>query len=127
METGYNEATPDVDELLQEVNADPAIPVRQQGPVLTQELPSKRAQGAMDVVPISRWTSLLPATPKRKCSVLISTDNPFYFSFTGTGTTGILWPANVPLVMGHTEQVQVMSAHATDTATISHFTELWAD
>lgn len=127
METGRTDPTPDLDDLLQEDVQVLAVPVRVEGKVLTHELPAVRVQMATDVVPISTWTSLLPETPKRKQCVLISTDKAFYVSATGTGITGMLWPANVVLILTHCQKVYVMSADAALPATISHVSELFAD
>jgi hypothetical protein len=127
VETGATEPTPDLDELLQEEPAMLTVPVRVDGLVTAHELPARRAQCATDVVPIAAWTPLLPETPKRKRTTLLSTDKPFYVSPSGTGVAGMLWPANVPLYWRSVAKVYVMSADAALPATISHLTELWAD
>lgn len=127
MEIGTTDPAPDLDDLLQEEVQVPTVPVRIEGQVLTHELPTRRAQMKTDVVPITTWTALLPETVKRKRLVLLSSDSPFYVSTDGTGTTGMIWPANVPLTLTHTQKIYVMSAHAANTAMISHVSELWAD
>jgi hypothetical protein len=125
METGAVDPTPELEDLLQESPALPSVPVRGEGAFLVTVLPARRVQCATDVVPASGWTPLLPETPKRSRSVLISTDKAFLVSSTGTGT-GMLWPASVPYEIRHTQRVYVMSADPAG-ATISHHTELWAD
>lgn len=127
METGATEATPDLDELLQEEPAMPTIPVRGEGLFTTHELPARRVQCATDAVPIAVWTSLLHETAKRKVTTVISTDKPFYVSPSGTGVTGMIWPANVPLYWRNASKLYVMSADPATVATISHMSELWAD
>lgn len=117
--------TPDLDELFQEDPAGLTVPVRTEGIVLTQGVPSRRVQAATDVIPAGAWTALLPGTPKRSRTVLLSTDKAFRYSPKGTGT-GMLWPANLPLEIRNTEPAYVMSDDPAG-ATISHFTELWAD
>lgn len=128
METGAAaEASPDLDEVLQEEPAHlTAVPVTVLGPVQSHDLPARRAQLKADVVAAGSWTHLCPETLKRKQVLLISTDKAFYVSTDGTGSTGFLWPANVPLVMTHTQKIYVMSADPAG-STISHCSELWAD
>lgn len=125
-EMGAVDPTPELDELLQEDPAGLTVPVRGEGVFLTQALPARRVQCATDLIPAGQWTALLPATPKRSRAVLIATDKAFQVSAKGTGTSGMVWPLNVPLEVRHTEAVYIMS---TDPAgsTVSHFTELWAD
>jgi hypothetical protein len=126
MESGRTEATPDLEDVLQELPAMVTVPVKVEGQVLAHELPAKRVQTATDVIPAATWTPLLPETPKRKRTVLLSTDKPFYVSQTGAGS-GMLWPANVPLEWRGVAKVYVMSADAALPATLSHMSELWAD
>lgn len=126
METGKTEATPGLDDLLQEVPEMVTVPVRVEGFVQAHELPSRRVQCATDAIPALSWTPLLPETPKRKLTTLLSTDKPFYVSTTSAGA-GMLWPANMPLYWRNTAKVYVMSADAVLPATLSHMTELWAD
>jgi hypothetical protein len=116
-----------VEDLYQEPPQLVAVPVKGEGAFLTHALPAKRVQAATDAVPVAAWTPLLPETPKRHRTVLLSTDKPFYYSPTGTGSTGMLWPANQPLYLFNVAKVYVMSADATLPATISHLSELWAD
>jgi hypothetical protein len=60
--------------------------------------------------------------------VIISLDKPFYVSSSGTGATGMQWPALVPLTVTHQAKVFVMSADSgLAAATISHLSEFWAD
>lgn len=126
MEIGSTPPDPvDLDDLLQEPAQVPAVPVRTEGSVLTHELPAKRVQLATDVVPQGSWTPLLPETAKRKRACLLSTDQSFYVSTTGAGT-GMLWPANQPLIFVHTQKIYVQSANVAG-STISHYSELWAD
>lgn len=127
MEKGTVDATPDLEDVLQEDPRMMTVPVRTEGQVLTHELPCTRALMATDVVPIATWTSLLPGSLKRKVATLISLDKPFYVSTSGTGVTGMQWPALIPLVLRNAERVYVMSADAAVSATISHVSELWAD
>jgi hypothetical protein len=125
MELGTTEATPDLDELLQEEPLGVTVPVRGEGTFLTQALPARRVQAATDLIPAGSWTALLPGTPKRSRTILLSTDKAFRVSPNGTGL-GMLWPASVPLELRHTEPVYVMADDPAG-ATVSHLTELWAD
>lgn len=125
METGAVGATPDLDDLNQEDPAGVTVPVRVEGVALVTQVPARRVQCVTDLVPVGQWTPLLPETPKRARSVLISTDKAFYVSAQGVGV-GMLWPANIPLDIRHTQKVYVMSADPAG-STVSHYSELWAD
>jgi hypothetical protein len=126
METGRTAATPELEDVLQEVPALPTVPVRIEGQATVHELPAKRVQVATDLVPALAWTPLLPEMPKRKRTVLLSTDKAFYVSTTGAGA-GMLWPALVPLDWRSVAKVYVQSADPAAPVTLSHMTELWAD
>jgi hypothetical protein len=119
--------SPEIEDVYQEEPSPfSTVPVHIEGPVQVHELPARRAQMKTDVVSNSGWTPLLPETPKRKRLVMISTDKSFYLSIDGTGVSGFLWPANVALVLEHTQRVYAMSADPAG-STISHCSELWAD
>lgn len=126
METGSVDPTPELEELLQEEPAAVSVPVHGVGTFLTSELPARRAQPFTDFVSQAvGWVPLLPATPKRKLTTLLSTDKSFYVSTRGQGT-GMLWPANQPLYWRTTEALYVMTADPAG-STISHLTELGSD
>lgn len=126
MEQGTTDPTPDLDDLYQEETEAVSVPVRGEGAFLVQQLPARKAQYGTDTVPGTVWTDLLPATPKRARATLVS-DAAFYVNTTGTGG-GMLWPANVPYELRHTERVYVRAAGADPAvATIGHASELWAD
>lgn len=125
MERGTVDPTPDLDELQQAEVSYPTVPVRGEGTFLVQQLPARRVQEATDLIPAGAWTPILPGTPKRARTVLLSTDTDFRYSSNGTGS-GMLWPVGLPLELRHAERIYVMSDDPAG-STVSHFTELWAD
>jgi len=121
------EPHPNLDEVMQRPESPVAVPVKHDGPIQTHELPSRF--GTIGNITASTTPyPILAADRARKRAVLIATDNPFIVLLNNTvvGTnTYALWPINVPLEIRHSDKVWV--ATTTGNATISYFTENWAD
>lgn len=115
-----------------------AILVRHDGPIQSHELPARCGAHSLDVVPTTgapggaQPVQISGRDMRRKRLVIISTDKPFYFGDTMSGVQQgkiSIWPANVPLVVLHSDAIWVLcaSTNTADVATISSFTENWAD
>lgn len=119
---------PDLPEVLQrpEEPATLTVPVQHDGPVHTQELPS-RLGTAFTIFATTAPQVAVNGSPLRKKATLISTDSAFLIlprrANIGTGT-GAPWPANIPFV--YTAESELSVATTTGTATISVITEDWA-
>lgn len=116
----------------------PVVPVRHEGPVRTQSLPSRLGSARTFKVPAARAiaahnagdiTGRVNADPRRRRCVLLSTDQPFFYGSKQEvveGGTGALWPINVPLVIEHCEEFYLASQNAAG-STITMIIECWSN
>ena len=134
------EAVPQaVDEINQQPITPLALVVKHDGPIQTQELPARHGAHGTEILPAPGATGgaqpvmITGRNPKRKRIVLISIDKPFIVSASAGGVQktagGTVWPANVPLVIGHKEQLYALCFSVTpaDVATVGWYEEDWAD
>jgi hypothetical protein len=116
---------PMLDELQQREPTMAAVPVRQDGPVTTHELPA-RAGTVFDFALTPEWQMVLPADPKRKRVLLVSaTDWEVSHSGGSAGRGGAYWPAKVPLEWRNTSAIY--ASVLTGTGLLSVIPEEWAD
>lgn len=107
-----------------------ALPVRIEGPVQTQAMPTV-ASGSRNVTINAAGTSVLVGTnDPRRASLTIITNQPTYISTTPAQTdqgTAALIPANIGVVLTHRQNVYV-SGPATNTypMTVAVLQESWA-
>lgn len=119
--------TPDVPDVLQE--PEPLVlpvPVKHDGPILSQELPALLGT-ATQYVAGTQPQVVLNASRFRKRATLISTDNPFLIVYQRNNVVPAAcatWPANVPFI--YTAQSELSVATASGTAAVSVVTEDWA-
>lgn len=127
----YAGETP-ADEVMQDVSPDvPTVPVRIDEPVRTHELPRISGGAWTDQVDTS-GKRLLAADPKRSCATILALDQDVYIGMDQASVSaasmanpsGAQWPANVPLVIQHCDEVWV-SSQASTTA-VSVLVERWA-
>lgn len=127
---GVLPAEPDIAEVEQEqyLPDASAVLVTHNGPVMTHELPA-RAGAAFGMIVGTSATSLLGSDLKRKRTILIATDKPFYYMINEVSNpnsaSAALWPINVPLELRNGSAVYAACASATptDVSTISIITE----
>jgi hypothetical protein len=123
------QSTPDLEDVQQQESEGLRVPVRLDGPVRVQVLPSRHgvsrsyASKATDPEPIP----LLGGDDRRRRATLVAIGDAMYVGPREDVKSGAaaLWPDGVPLVIEHTEQVYARAA--SDTATISVIAENWAD
>ena len=103
-----------------------AVIVQHNGPVMTHALPA-RAGAAFSMIADTTSNFILGRDLKRKRAILLSTDNPFYYSSRElsvvNSASAALWPINVPLELLHGDSVYVACATANKTSTIAVVTE----
>lgn len=128
-----NESTPDLDELQQDEEDRPiVVPVRlieAESPVRVQLLPSRHGvsrsftTSATDAEP----TPLLGGDLRRRRATIVAIGADIYVGDREMvkSAQAARWPAGIPLVIEHTEQVYARAA--TTTATVSVISENWAD
>lgn len=119
---------PDVDEVLQaETTPEPAVLVRTETPIRTQELPHK-AGGTLTKTVGTTPVRLLAADHRRARAEIISIGQNMYFAYSQASAQDTsrmaLWPAGTPKVITTLTEVWVCSA--TSTTSVSASTELWA-
>lgn len=117
------EVTPGLDELLQEAPQLATVPVRVDGAVLTQELPSRYVWTTTYAGVVTTFEKIADATEKRKVIRLVSLDAAMWVK--SGGQSGAVWPANVPCVLTHTQEILVRAD--TGTTRIGVIAEFWAD
>lgn len=101
----------------------PAIPVHVDGPVQTQEVPSR--VGVMVGITITTTAEQLAGPDlRRKKLTLLARDADFFFGTTRTQISA-WWPAGVPLPITHSGSVFV--AADTTSTLLTMVTEGWAD
>lgn len=124
-----DESTPELEDLQQLPEEHIKVPVRVVDPVQVQQLPSRHGvsrsfgTAATDGEPVP----LLGADLRRRRAVIIAASASIYVGEREMVKSGAaaIWPAGVPLVIEHTEQVYARAA--TGTATVSVISENWAD
>lgn len=103
-----------------------AVLVEHNGPVMTHALPA-RAGAAFSMYVDTTSNFILGRDLRRQRAVLISTDQPFYYSARElsvvNSASAALWPINVPLVITHADSVYVACATASSHSTIAVITE----
>lgn len=113
---------PDVPDLLQREVDLPAVPVRHDGPLVVQMAPSLRGPAFVQALSTT-FQHILGADPKRRRTILLGDADWLYR--TSTSGNGVPWPADVPLVLEHADQIY--AATPTSTANLTVITEVWAD
>ncbi len=123
----------DIADVLQEKEAPDieAVLVRFNGPQPVHDQPSKAGAPFSQVVGPAGDT-ILGKDPRRKRTVIISTDNPFYYSTSAQAkpstASACLWPANVPLELHNGDAVWCAYASgANNLSTLGVVVELYAD
>lgn len=120
---------PDELEALQaeETTTQPAVIVKHEGPVRTQDLPRKSA-GSRTRTVTTGMSKLLSADHRRAQARIIATGNPILIAFSNASaqdpsTCGI-WPVGVAFTL--TADSELWVGATTGTAVVSVFTEFWA-
>lgn len=123
----------DLADVLQERRAPDiaAVLVQFNGPQQVHDAPSRGGAPFSQAVGPAGDT-ILGADPRRKRTVIISTDNPFYYSNKAQSkpstATACLWPANVPLELRNGDTVWCAYASgANNLSTLGVVVELYAD
>lgn len=129
MGTGITEDLPDpaVEDVQQREWPLPAMPVKPTGPVQTHELPSRVAVARPYAVGASTFEQVSGENLKRKRILLLASDKGFTYSTSGSSSTGVAWPINVPLELRNAGAVYVKATTAGDTSTVQVIEEVWAD
>jgi hypothetical protein len=116
---------PDLSQLQQRDDAPIVVPVRQDGPVETHELPS-RIGAAFSLPLISTMQHVLGKELKRK-RVLLLADGPWLYA-QHSSQPGIRWPTDVAMEITHADAVYAAShPDAQSAVTLSVIVEVWAD
>jgi hypothetical protein len=120
------QAEPELAELQQTDSAPVVVPVRQDGPVETHELPSRQAPAFEQTLEVTLRSVLSGLDLKRKRALLLG-DDVWIYSHSAS-SPGVRWPADVPLVITHGDAVYA-AAHpdAQGVVTLSVIAEVWAD
>lgn len=104
----------------------PSVPVIVAGPVPVQVLPTI-SSGSRNMTVTTAAVRLVNADPRRASFTMISLDESFYYG-TDQATVGraygALWPALVPLVVTHRDEIWV--AGLQNTTIVSCISENWA-
>lgn len=113
--------TPDLDELQQRPALMVTVPVQQQGPLSVRLLPSKTGPVSADVLSVTPL-QVLGADLGRASAVLVC-DVDWLIS-TGRSSTRGRWPADVPLYIGHCDEI--FASVSTGTGNLTTVTEFFA-
>lgn len=120
---------PDLDEVLQSEAPLACMPVRIEGPVRTQPLPTKGAGGKTWPAVGTKPIQILTADPYRASATLLSFDQTMIIAFRRTDSTDDVmvtyWPKLVPFTLRARTDVWVASATAT--TMLSLYQERWAE
>lgn len=105
--------------------------VRFNGPQPVHDQPS-RAGAPFTAVVNAAGDFILGKDPRRKRAVIVSSDNPFYYSTAQQArpstASACLWPANVPMELRNGDQVWCAYASgANNLSTLGVVVELYAD
>lgn len=99
------------------------------GPVGVQQMPSRSWSARNRTVPMDAGgIKIASADPRRRSLTLIAVNAPMFIGATSAanmGPTSVRWPAGVPLVLTHQEEV--WAACTTADVLVSIVEELWAD
>lgn len=125
----------DVNDIEQEADRDeipymPSVPVAVDGPVQVHQVPSV-SSGVRNFTGVTATEAVRVANadPRRRSLTIISVGQNMYVGNDKVnvegGTHAALWPANVPLVITHSDWVWVKSA--TSTTVVSVLSENWAN
>lgn len=123
---------PDLPELQQrEVFELPSVPVRIDGPAQVNTLPSRRFSVSQEPVGAStaNATRVLTNDPTRRRAIILfrsGTSTDFFLVQSASTGQGVAWPANVPLVMDHCDEVYAKGG-AAEAISLSVLIESWAD
>jgi hypothetical protein len=106
----------------------PAVPVRIDGPVQVQPLPT--ITGSLRTWSVGDEAErLVGKDPRRATVTLLAQDEPIALGFAqaeAAAGTAAVWPVDVPLVLHTREEVWVRSATPGTPANITVITENWA-
>lgn len=113
---------PDVPEVQQRERLSPSIPVCQDGPWTTQQLPARSAPFA--VVPLSTTTAHILGADLRRKRVVLICDQDWLVSRSSSAQQ-VPWYAKVPLVLESCDAIYARVASSTANLTV--IPENWAD
>lgn len=117
------DAMPEVEDLEQQSELpEMTVKVRVVGPTLTHELPARI--GTVRVEPLTTAASKVLYNDEKRKSALLVCASAFSVSRSGNGEFA-LWPANVPLPVGHCDEM--WARMPSSTANLTVITEVWAD
>lgn len=122
------QATPDLDELLQ-IDERPVmstVPVRLVEATTGWALPNRRVRIDEQACNDSDWIQIVDGSKKRARATLICATNPMRIRVSSSGI-GMAWPVGLPYVITHTQAVFVQCATAGQVSTIGVTEEFWAD
>lgn len=106
------------------------LPVRVQGPVLTQQMPTVSAGSRTETIAAAARSHRIAAADPRRASVTIITSQPTYISSSRAQVelgTAALIPANIGVVISHRQEIFVgMPATNSFPATVAVLVENWA-
>lgn len=119
---------PSVEEVIQhEITEYPTIPVRIDGPVRTQELPSSSVASSNRIAETAA-SRLMGADPRRKIARILSFDTPIYIGEhqrdVDSGNAFLL-PERVLYPITHQNEIWVAVASPTGTSVVSVCSEGW--
>jgi hypothetical protein len=122
------EATPDLAELLQldEMPGMATVPVMLAEAGTFWKLPNRRVRIDEVTCDDTNWFQIVDGSKKRAREVIVSTTNPMRIRVSTSGA-GMQWPAGVPYLIEHTNNVFVLCATAAQTCVIGVTEEFWAD
>lgn len=124
------EATPDVEEILQQ-DTPPEVPVVRvevcnTAPIRTLAVPNRKGFVAAETVPGDAYVRILNVDPKRARAVIVST-SAFHIAHKKLGDVAYAtWPANVVLEVFHGDELYASSTTA-DAVNLAVVTEVYAD
>src|SRR3954468_1860561 len=105
METYEQDATPDLDELLQVDDAPPTmhtVPVRLTEAATVWCLPNRRVRIDEQLCDDTLWIQIVDGSKKRSRATLIAATNPMRIRVSTSGV-GMAWPIGVPYPITHTQ------------------------
>ncbi|MFJ6530882.1 hypothetical protein ACIQMZ_37250 [Streptomyces longwoodensis] len=127
------ETTPEPDDVVQAeyIEATRPVDVVVRGPVQTRELPAKGAGYKTDqAVGTSVAVKVLPLEPRRKSAIIIPVSQDVWISASQAGAQSgaagaMRWPAAVPYVVDHMEEVWVCAV--TGTTDVGSESRMWSE
>lgn len=106
------------------------VPVKAVGKVAVQQVPSRTGAVAAETLNSTSWAQVLGQDLKRRRAVLLlfsTTAGDFVLVSRQRGGGGVQWPANVPLVLEHGDQLYAQVPTGQTAAVLTVITETWAD